>query len=48
MGQLRAIGEFLLRRKKWWLAPIGILFVLVIVLALLSGSGASPLNYSWF
>ena len=46
---LREFWSFLRVRKKWWLAPIGILLVtLGLVLVLTEGSALAPFIYSLF
>ena len=49
--QPSAVGQFsrfIFQNKKWWLAPIVILLVLLGMLILLSGSGVAPFIYSLF
>ncbi|MFH1679019.1 MAG: DUF5989 family protein [Candidatus Eisenbacteria bacterium] len=52
MGKASIIVElvqFLLHRKKWWLAPILILLVLLSLLIVLSeGSAIAPFIYTLF
>jgi len=46
---LAELLEFLLHRKKWWLAPILILLVLLSLLIVLSeGSAIAPFIYTLF
>jgi hypothetical protein len=40
--------SFLLHNKKWWLAPILIVLLLLGVLVILAGSGAGPFIYTLF
>jgi hypothetical protein len=40
--------DFLRDNKKWWLAPILIVMLLMGVLILLSGSAAAPFIYTLF
>ena len=40
--------EFLKTNKKWWLAPIVIVMLLMGALVLLSGSAAAPFIYTLF
>jgi len=40
--------DFLRTNKKWWLAPILIVMLLMGVLILLSGSAAAPFIYTLF
>lgn len=45
------VGEFLRfmgERKKWWLAPIVGMLLLLGVLILLGGTGAAPFIYTLF
>ncbi|MBK8207156.1 MAG: hypothetical protein IPK87_10290 [Planctomycetes bacterium] len=39
---------FMRENKKWWLAPIIVLLLLVGVLVLLGGTGAAPFIYTLF
>lgn len=39
---------FLLNNKKWWLTPIIVVFLLIGVLVLLSGTAAAPFIYTLF
>ncbi len=51
-GKLGIFGEllaFLMHRKKWWLAPILILLVLLSLLIVLTeGSAVAPFIYTLF
>ena len=47
-GIVRELISFLGNNKKWWLAPILILFVIFGVLVLLGGTGAAPFIYTLF
>jgi hypothetical protein len=38
--------QFLAARKKWWLAPMVIIFALITLLVVFSGTGATPFIYS--
>jgi len=40
--------SFLLHNKKWWLAPILVVLLLLGVLVILAGSGAGPFIYTLF
>ncbi len=40
--------DFLKHNKKWWLAPILIVVLLLGALVFLSGSGAAPFIYTLF
>jgi hypothetical protein len=46
---LKELGQFMWQRKKWWLAPIIIMLVLLGVLIVLSsGSAVAPFIYTLF
>ncbi|NND99623.1 MAG: hypothetical protein HKN47_20085 [Pirellulaceae bacterium] len=47
-GIVREFTEFLLNNKKWWLAPILVIMVLLVGLVFLSASPAAPFIYSLF
>jgi hypothetical protein len=47
-GLLSDFWYFLRYNKKWWLAPIVVIFLLFWVLLLVSGSGAAPFIYTLF
>jgi len=47
-GLIREFFAFLSDNKKWWLAPIILVLLLVGVLVLLSGSVAAPFIYTLF
>lgn len=47
-GLLREFWDFLRTNKKWWLAPIVVVLLLVGVLVLLSGSAMAPFIYTLF
>ncbi len=47
-GLLREFLEFLRYNKKWWLAPIVIVMLLIMGLVVLSGTGAAPFIYTLF
>jgi len=40
--------SFLKHNKKWWLAPIVLILVLLGVLLILGGTGAAPFIYTLF
>ena len=40
--------DFLLHNKKWWLAPIILVLLLVGLLLVLGGTGAAPFIYTLF
>lgn len=49
IGILRELLQFLVHRKKWWLAPILILLVLLSLLIVLTeGSAIAPFIYTLF
>jgi hypothetical protein len=43
-GLLAFLGE----NKKWWLLPILVMTGLVLLLAVLAGTGGGPFNYALF
>ena len=46
---VKEFGSFLVQRKKWWLAPIVVLLVLLGVLIVLTeGSALAPFIYTIF
>lgn len=47
-GLLREFWEFLCFNKKWWLAPIIVILLLMGALLVLSGTGAAPFIYALF
>lgn len=47
-GLLREFVDFLKHNKKWWLAPIIAVLLLVGVLILLGGTAAAPFVYTLF
>ncbi len=44
-GLIAEFVDFLLHNKKWWLAPIILVLVLLGVLVMLGGSGMLPFIY---
>jgi len=48
VGLVREFFDFLRHNKKWWLAPIIIILLLVGVLVLLSGTAVAPFIYTIF
>ena len=48
VGVVREFWSFLRYNKKWWLAPIVIILLIVGGLALLSGTATSPFIYTLF
>jgi hypothetical protein len=47
-GFLAEFLHFAAHNKKWWLAPILILLLLLGILVLAGGTGAAPFIYSLF
>ena len=47
-GILSEFVCFLKENKKWWLAPIIVVFLLFGVLIILAGTGAAPFIYTLF
>jgi len=47
-GLLRELVDFLLHNKKWWLAPLVAVLLLVGLLVVLGGTGAAPFIYTLF
>ena len=47
-GLVSEFWDFLKHNKKWWLAPILIVVLLLGALVFLSGSGAAPFVYTLF
>ena len=47
-GLIAEFIDFLRYNKKWWLAPIVIVLMLLGILAWLSASGAAPFIYPMF
>lgn len=46
---LKELGQFMWQRKKWWLAPIVIMLVLLgLLIVLSSGSAVAPFIYTLF
>ena len=45
---LRELGAFLMDNQKWWLVPILVVFLLLGVLIVLSGTSAGPFIYTLF
>ena len=49
VGLIKEFGQFLIERKKWWLAPIAIMLLLLGALIVLTeGSALAPFIYSIF
>jgi hypothetical protein len=47
-GLASELLSLLLHNKKWWLAPILVVLLLLGVLVFLAGSGAAPFVYTLF
>lgn len=47
-GLVREFWEFLKHNKKWWLAPIVVVILLIGLLVVLSGSGVGAFMYTIF
>lgn len=47
-GIIREFVDFLRYNKKWWLAPILIVLLLVGALVFLTGTAAGPFIYTFF
>jgi hypothetical protein len=47
-GLAAELWGFLLHNKKWWLAPILVVLLLLGILVVLVGSGAGPFLYTLF
>jgi len=47
-GIVREFLEFLVHNKKWWLAPIIVMLLLIGLLVVLAGTGAAPFIYTLF
>jgi hypothetical protein len=47
-GMFREFVRFLMQNKKWWLAPIIIVLVLLGVLVILGGTAIAPFIYTLF
>ncbi len=47
-GFFADLVQFLIQNRKWWLAPIVVVFVLVGALLILGGTSAAPFIYSLF
>lgn len=48
MDFLKDLWSYLKERKKWWLAPLIIIFILIGVLLLLGGTSLAPFIYTLF
>ncbi len=47
-GFLRELVQWLRHNKKWWLAPLLVILLLVSALVLMSGTAAFPFIYTLF
>jgi hypothetical protein len=47
-GILRELWQLLRDNKKWWLAPIVVMMLLLGLLSLLAGSSVAPFIYTLF
>lgn len=48
VGLVREFFDFLSYNKKWWLAPIIVILLLIGVLVILSGTALAPFIYTIF
>ncbi len=48
MEFLRDLWLYLKERKKWWLAPLIVIFILIGVLLILGGTSLAPCIYTLF
>jgi hypothetical protein len=48
MSFLKDLWLYLKERKKWWLAPLIIIFILIGVLLILGGTSLAPFIYTLF
>ena len=47
-GVVAQFGRFLLENKKWWMAPIILIFLLLMAVVFLSATGVAPVMYTIF
>lgn len=47
-GLIREFGDFLVHNKKWWLAPIVVILLMLGAVIVLSGTAAAPFIYTLF
>jgi len=45
---IREFGIFLREHKKWWLAPVLLVILVMAVLVFIGGSGGAPFIYTLF
>jgi hypothetical protein len=48
MSFLKDLWFYLRERKKWWLAPLIVIFILIGVLLILGGTSLAPFIYTLF
>ena len=48
MGFLKEIYQFIIKTKKWWLAPLVFLLLLVGIFVIFADSAVAPFIYSLF
>lgn len=48
MDFLKDLWKYIKERKKWWLAPLIIIFILIGVLLILGGTSLAPFIYTLF
>lgn len=48
MDFLKDLWNYLKERKKWWLAPLIIIFIVIGVLLILGGTSLAPFIYTLF
>ena len=48
VGLVEEFVEFLMDNKKWWMIPIVVMFALLGVLFMFSGTAAAPFIYTLF
>lgn len=48
MDFLKDLWSYLKERKKWWLAPLIIILILIGVLLILGGTSLAPFIYTLF
>lgn len=47
-GIVREFWDFMAHHKKWWLAPVLVMLLVLGVLVVLGGTGAAPFIYTLF
>ncbi len=48
VGIVREVTAFLMDNKKWWLAPIFVMLLILAGLVIAAGTGAAPFIYTLF